>query len=88
MKDGPRSPDASHCRDVRERIYEYLDEEMPESDRASLSTHLDLCPRCRETAARERAFLAAVRERAVAQDPCPERVRARIAEAIRRRRTG
>ena len=76
---------AMPCREVQERIYEYLDDEMTRADRTRLAAHLRNCPPCGELARGEQAFLDAVRARCGAGN-CPESVRARVAEEIRRRR--
>lgn len=70
---------------VHERLYEFLDGELAGDARALIERHLGACAPCRDHAARERAFLAAVRAKCPTGD-CPDEVRARIAEEIRRRR--
>jgi anti-sigma factor RsiW len=38
------------CREVGDRLSEYLDEELGALDRARLALHLAACPRCAEAA--------------------------------------
>ena len=73
------------CRTVRDRLFEFLDDELRGDVRSGVERHLDACAPCRDHAARERSFLAAVRAKCPKGD-CPETVRARIADEIRRRR--
>jgi len=68
-----------------DRLYEFLDGELTADANASIERHLAACASCRDHAARERAFLAAVRAKCPTGD-CPDDVRARIADEIRRRR--
>ena len=75
----------SDCRMVHDRLYEFLDGELAADAKALIERHLVACAPCRDHAARERAFLAAVRAKCPTGD-CPDDVRARIAEEIRRRR--
>ena len=78
-------PARSDCRIVHDRLYEFLDGELGADAKAMIERHLGDCASCRDRAARERAFLAAVRAKCPTGD-CPDEVRARIAEEIRRRR--
>jgi anti-sigma factor RsiW len=49
------------CRDVLERLYDYLDGELTAAWERRVARHLDGCPDCRARLVFERSFLEAVR---------------------------
>ncbi len=64
------------CAEAVQRLWEYLDGALPETDRAAVEEHLSFCRRCcgeAEFAAELRAFLA----RSAAEE-LPEDVRHRL----------
>lgn len=69
------------CKDVRARIFEYLDAELPAREREVVECHLAQCPECRAVVDTEVEF----RERYIAPlrpPPVPERVRERVARLL------
>ena len=85
MNDRKSSVKDIACPAVAALAFEYLDGEMPEPQRASVDSHRERCPACREHLERERSFLASLRT-CMEGEKCPEVVRERIREAMRKRR--
>jgi anti-sigma factor RsiW len=46
------------CAEVAERLWEYLDGELPAEEAAAVGRHLAGCAACRPRCRRDRAFLA------------------------------
>lgn len=63
------------CRESLEKLYDFLDGELPETTREQVAGHLEVCRSCYPHFNFERLFLdrlAAVRE---TPEPCPELAR-------------
>ena len=69
------------CEEVVERLFEYLDEEMPDFESQQVKDHLEVCKKCYPRAEFERAFLEAV-QKVKSGDACPDSVRRSILAAI------
>jgi len=69
------------CREVLDRVFEYLDGEMGELDCAKIQQHLDECGPCLRQYDLDEAVKALVR-RSCACEPAPEQLRARILTRI------
>jgi mycothiol system anti-sigma-R factor len=71
------------CREVIERLWEYLDDELAAKEAAAVAGHLVGCPWCRPHYRHDRAFLIVVVRSLCATRPAPARlhaaVRARLA---------
>lgn len=66
------------CREVLERAFLYLDEEiLSEDERAQMQVHLDECAPCLEHVGLHREFVF-VTARLRGQTQCPDRLRSRI----------
>ncbi len=78
------------CRQAVSRLTPFLDEALPAEERAEVARHLDACPPCRQSAAKEEGGKTVLRERAahLPTEPLPPGLRTRcaaIAERARRR---
>jgi anti-sigma factor (TIGR02949 family) len=71
------------CDDAARALDPYVDGELPADDAAALRQHLDTCPACREHLARRTALRRAIRR--VPYRAAPERLRAAVSRAPRRR---
>lgn len=69
------------CHDVRERLEEYLDGELPPHVAARVQAHLRACPACAALEAHERAVLRRIRS-AVRGIEVPSWLGARIGAAL------
>jgi len=70
-------PHATDCREVLQRVYEYLDGELTSSDLARIREHLDECGHCLAEYGLEEAMKALLRRSCVCE-PAPQSLRARI----------
>ena len=68
------------CKETLQELYQYLDGELTEDDRAHIAGHLDDCSPCLEAFDFEAELLQVVRNRCT--DTAPESLRQRIAQAI------
>lgn len=78
------------CRQAVSRFTPFLDKALPADERAEVARHLDACPPCRQSAAKEEGGKTVLRERAahLRTEPPPPGLRTRcaaIAERARRR---
>ena len=71
------NPHETDCREVLERVYEYLDGEMTSSDIAKIRQHLDECSPCLSEYDLDVALKALIR-RSCGCERAPEALRARI----------
>ena len=82
------SPGGLSCEQVKERLSEYLDGELPAADRAAVEEHLRGCDACARFGGEFRATVRALREHLLRPTKLPvavqERVRAALDEARRR----
>ncbi len=70
-------PHATDCREVLQRVYEFLDGEMTSHDIDKIRVHLDECAPCLSEYDLDVALKALVR-RSCGCEPAPEALRARI----------
>lgn len=68
------------CEEAVHRIYHFLDGELTDERRRAIAAHLDLCGPCVDAYGFESELRRVVADRC--RDHVPERLRARIAEAI------
>lgn len=81
--DGPEPmPDKLACHEALERVYEYLDGELPEAQDAKVAEHFRMCERCYPHLEFERTFIRAVQG---VEDPlsASDDLRARVLEVLR-----
>lgn len=72
------------CQHVMQRLWDYLDGELPEHEAAGLREHLAVCARCSPQYRFQIAFLSLVARAAPADGPRPEfrrRLKAALASA-------
>jgi len=74
------NPHEADCRDVLDRVYEYLDEEMTHHDIEKIKHHLDECGPCLEKFDLEDVLKSLVRRSC--QDHAPVELRAKIMARI------
>jgi len=71
------------CREVIDRLWEYLDGELAAEEAAAIGGHLGECPTCRPRCRCDRTFLLVIRRSLTAPCPAPiafsEALRARLA---------
>lgn len=84
MTDPKSSVGEISCPEVSALAFEYLDGEMPPHRRGVVTAHMARCQRCREHIERERSFLKGLRS-CMAGEKCPDVVRERIREEMRKR---
>jgi anti-sigma factor (TIGR02949 family) len=88
--DAAAHPDAAvgepmlDCEAVMRQLWDYLDGELTPNRMGAIRAHLELCKRCYPQYEFERSFLHAVAARA-RQHADPERLRSRLADALRQR---
>lgn len=76
-----RAADRRNCREVRERLYEYLDGELTPERSAAVRSHLERCADCFALTRFEEAFLRFLEARAEART-VPPALRRRILERL------
>ena len=69
------------CDEVLERLFDYLDGELPDLESEQVQHHLEMCKACYPRAEFERAFLDAV-QKAKSGEVCPDSVRQSVLAAI------
>jgi len=69
------------CRDVMERLWEFLDGELPEQDREALERHLEACGRCYPAYDFQKSYLEYTRRLATRVGAPPE-VRRQLFERL------
>lgn len=65
-EDGPGAPGDMACREVLEKVYEYLDGELDPETQERMHRHVEICQRCYPHFDFERRFLDSIRERGLA----------------------
>lgn len=70
------------CEEVLDRLFDYLDGELPDPESEQVKAHLEACKACYPRAEFERAFLDAL-SRAKSGESCPQSVRDSVLAAIR-----
>lgn len=60
------------CHEVMDRLWEFLDGEMPDEDRQALQRHLEVCGRCYPAYDFQRAYLEYTRRLATQEQAPPE----------------
>ena len=71
------NPHATDCREVLDRVFEYLDGELGELDLVRIKQHLDECAPCLREYDLDQVLKALVR-RSCGREAAPETLRARI----------
>jgi mycothiol system anti-sigma-R factor len=75
------------CREVIDRLWEYLDDELAAEEAAAVRHHLAGCPSCHPRYRFDRTFLLVIVRTLTAPCPAPaglsESVRARLAAQVR-----
>ncbi len=77
LKGKPMMP----CDEVLDRLFEYLDGEMPDIESQQVKDHLDACQKCYPRLDFERTFLDAV-QKVKDCEGCPDSVREKVLAAI------
>ncbi len=70
------------CSEVLDRLSEYVDGELPESDRSRVETHLRGCDACARFGGEFRSTIRALREHLARGGELPARVREALHRAI------
>ena len=79
-----RTATSIRCRDVGERLWEYLDGALERPHAAAIRTHITECVSCRDRHDEARALLRAV-ARTQGTHPAPDALRERIDALLRER---
>jgi mycothiol system anti-sigma-R factor len=74
-----------NCTKVKETLYLFFDEEMPQSDQSRFEEHLSACPHCARRVRYTRKLLVLVRS-SCSRRPAPEQLRLRIVTSLPHRR--
>lgn len=69
------------CPEALERLFEYLDGELPEAAQSDVEAHLERCRRCYPRLQFERAFMETLR-RARAGEQAPPELRRRVLDVL------
>jgi anti-sigma factor (TIGR02949 family) len=69
------------CHEAMERLWEFLDGEMPDEDRQALQRHLEVCGRCYPAYDFQRAYLEYTR-RLATQEQAPPELRKQLFQRI------
>ncbi len=75
------NPHDEDCRDILDKVYSYLDQEVTRDDVAKIRHHLDECGPCLQQYDLETALKALVK-RSCACEPAPAELRLRIMTQI------
>ncbi|MEV1008155.1 mycothiol system anti-sigma-R factor [Streptomyces sp. NPDC049881] len=78
---GEPSSHPTDCSEVLGRLYEYLDDEMPDGDCAKFREHIDECSPCLEKYGLEQSVKKLVK-RCCGQDEVPADLRAKVLDRI------
>ena len=65
-----------NCEELRDRLYEFLDRELADSDAARLRRHVDECPSCHEAADAEQHIRQLLRRSCT--ERAPQELRAKV----------
>jgi mycothiol system anti-sigma-R factor len=76
------------CREVLERLWEYLDDELAAKEAAAVDGHLAGCPTCSPRCRHHRAFLVLVVRSLRAPCPAPSRLREAVLARLAAARQG
>lgn len=80
-------PHETDCREVLDHLYEFLDSEMPDVDRAKFEQHFEECSPCLEKYGLEQAVKKLVK-RCCGHDEVPADLRAKVMGRIELIRSG
>jgi len=69
-----------NCEETLVELYTYLDGELTEERRVHIQHHLDECGQCLEAFDFEAELRIVIAQKC--QDPCPDRLRERVAQAL------
>lgn len=75
------NPHDVDCRDVLDRVYTYLDDELGETDCAEIRQHLDECAPCLREFGLEQEIKALV-HRCCGREPVPTELRSKVLARI------
>lgn len=75
------------CHEAMDRLWEFLDGEMPDEDRRALQRHLEVCGRCYPAYDFQRAYLEYTR-RLATQEQAPPELRKQLFKRILEMDTG
>jgi anti-sigma factor (TIGR02949 family) len=84
---GEDRSDHTDCSEVLDRLYEYLDREMPDGDCAKFQEHIDECSPCLEKYGLEQSVKKLVK-RCCGHDEVPADLRAKVLDRIDHIRAG
>lgn len=82
--DVPAKNDACGCEEAIDRLFEYLDAEMPESDTLRVTAHLKACHSCEDAASAEQHVRELLRRSC--RESAPETLRVRVIAELTLRR--
>jgi mycothiol system anti-sigma-R factor len=71
------------CREALERVYEYLDNELPDADAAEIKRHFEKCRSCFPVLKFCQSFQDAMQRAADCQGCAPKELKDRIAELLK-----
>lgn len=71
------------CREALERVYEYLDNELPAADAAEIKRHFEKCRSCYPVLQFCQSFQNAMQRAAECQCCAPTDLKAKIAELLK-----
>jgi mycothiol system anti-sigma-R factor len=74
---------AHPCREALERVYEYLDNELPPADAAAIKLHFEKCRSCYPVLKFCQSFQDAMQRAADCQCCAPKELRDKIAELLK-----
>jgi anti-sigma factor (TIGR02949 family) len=72
-----------NCQEALQRLHEYLDGELADSDTEEVQRHLDICDACYPEARLTTELRDALQRAARGQPCCPDGLRDRIASMLR-----
>jgi mycothiol system anti-sigma-R factor len=73
----------SSCRDALERVYEYLDGELPTADAAQIRRHFEQCQECFPVLKYCESFQEALARAATCQGCAPDDLKQKIRELLK-----
>jgi anti-sigma factor (TIGR02949 family) len=70
------------CQETLQRLYEYLDGELPPDSTAEVRRHIELCAGCYPEVKNIAEFRDALHRAAQGQPVCPDSLRRKVAELL------
>ena len=74
-----------NCREALERVYEYLDGELPEADAAAIKLHFERCQQCYPVLKYCKSFQEALERASTCQCCAPDNLKSKIQELLKQR---